>query len=877
MSIRHFLSLILLWFAVHAVHAQPLMDYSKAEEYEIASVRVEGTEFLDPKILATLSGLRPGDKIKVPGEDISKALKTLWKQKLFTNISIETEQINGKLIFLVIKVEERPRISRYTLRGVKNGESEELRKKLELRAGIILTDNLKMRTAGTIRDFYVDKGFLNTEVTITEKTDTLLKNSVLVRVDVKKGSKVKVQNIFFEGNSTVTTNKLKSRMKETREKVKFDLNEMLRFKKNIPDSVRKKIKWYKLPGEISLLRFYDYADRFVNLNIFKASKFKRNDYEEDKKKVIEYYNSKGYRDARIVEDTFWLEDEKNLNVRIRLDEGRQYYFRNIYWEGNSKYSDSLLAKILSIRRGEVYNQKALDDKLFMNPNGGDVSSLYMDDGYLFFSVVPNEIKIEGDSIDLLMRVNEGPQATIRDVRIIGNTKTNEKVIRRELRTLPGNKFSRSDLIRSQREIVNLGYFDPQQLDVVPIPNPENGTVDIEYRVTEKPSDQLELSAGYGGRGQGLVGTLGVSFTNFSVRNIFDKKAWTPLPAGDGERFSVRVQSGGIRNQFYTVSFTEPWLGGKKPNSLTASFNRTRINNIDFNNQIIGKYIATGFSLGINTRLKWPDDFFNFDVAVNFQRYQLDNANFFFIINNGNSTNLNLSLDLSRSSIDQPLYPKSGSLLSFQVTATLPYSLMFKNRRDINYADPELPSEERYKWIEYHKWKITAEWYVNIVQNLVFKTSAKLGFLGLYNKKLGFSPFERFEVGGDGLSNTQILGRDIISMRGYPIFTPSGGAPIFNKFSMELRYPISLNPSATIFALAFAEAGNYWTDIRNYRPYDLARSVGMGVRVFLPMFGLLGFDYGIGFDRDKLGLLPKQGNNIFARYGEFRIILGFEPQ
>jgi outer membrane protein insertion porin family len=644
-------------------------------------------------------------------------------------------------------------------------------------------------------------------------------------------------------------------------------------------------------GEIiSPLGLWNYWSKntHVNLNIFNASKFKRDDYEDDKNHIIEFYNNKGYRDARIVKDTFYLEDPTNMVINIKVDEGKKYYFRNIYYNGNSKYPDSILNRIVNIKRGEIYSQKLLDERIFMNPNGGDLSSLYMDDGYLFFNVTPMEVKIEGDSIDLELRISEGAQATINEVRIIGNTKTNENVIRRELRTLPGNKFSRSDLIRSQREITNLGYFDAQQLDVVPIPNPENGTVDIEYRVVEKPSDQLELSAGYGGQATatntgGLFGTLGVNFTNFSIRNIIDKKAWTPLPSGDGQRFGIRFQSNGRAFQSYSVSFTEPWLGGKKPQSLNIAFNRLRANTLDPNDYAVidGSYYSTSLYVGLGTRLKWPDDFFTGEVGLEFQQYILNNYASYFTYTTGTAYNFNLQLTLSRDSREMagPTYYNKGFYFMIQGKFTLPYSYMFKGREDINYQDPAVPDAIKYEWVEFHKWKMLFQWYAPVWKNMVFRAAANLSFLGTYNKAIGYSPFERVELGGDGLSNlnsaTQ-LGRDIVSLRGYPIVTPTGGAPIYNKYSMELRYPITLGQSATIYALIFMDAGNYWTSIQDYKPYELARSAGAGVRVFLPMFGLLGFDYGFGWDRSMFGLTPS-GNNIFSKYGQFNIILGREPE
>jgi outer membrane protein insertion porin family len=852
------------------------------KEYELGGVRVEGAKFLDGRILVTLSGLAVGDKIKIPGDQIPKAMKTLWKQKLFTNISVEQEKIEGKQIFLVIRVEERPRISKYTIKGIKNTEAEELRKKLELRSGSIFTENARMLAINTIRTYYVDKGFLNVEVKISEDKDTVLNNSIIPRIVIDKGPRVKIDHINVYGVSNIKESVLKNQMKDTREKIKFDLDGLFRFKKNFArDSIT--VKWYQIIGRLSPIRAMEYSSRHINLNVFKTSKFKRNSYEEDKQKLVDYYINNGFRDARIVRDTFYQTSAINMDIDIYVDEGHKYYFRNIYFNGNTKYADSVISKIINIKKGDVYSQKTLDEKIFMNPNGGDLSSLYMDDGYLFFSVTPMEIKVDGDSIDIELRINEGAQATINNVRIIGNTKTNEKVIRRELYTLPGNKFSRSDLIRSQRQIVNLGYFDPQQLDVVPLPNPENGTVDIEYRVTEKPSDQLELSAGWGGRGQGIFGTLGVNFTNFSLKNIIDKKAWSPLPSGDGQRLGIRANSNGRQFQSYSVSFTEPWLGGKKPQSLNFAFNRLRANSIDGNNTIVGRYYSTSVYLGLGTRLKWPDDLFTAEVGLEFQHYILDNYGTTFIFSKGRATNLNLQLTLSRNSLDMsaPTYYNRGINFSIVGKFTLPYSFMFNGRKNIDYESPDLPDNVRYKFVEFHKWKIMFDWYAPLDKKgkLVLRTSANLGFLGLYNRKVGYSPFERVEFGGDGLSNLNNgsqLGRDIISLRGYPVVTPNGGSPIYNKYIVELRYPFSLNQSATIYGLLFAEAGNYWNHVRDYKPYDLGRSVGAGIRVFLPMFGLLGFDYGIGFDRAKLGAPTKDGKNIFARYGEFRIVLGREP-
>ena len=862
------------------------IDYVKPHEYTIANIQVKGAENLDKNILISLAGMRQGEKIKIPGEGLSKAIKNLWKQKLFTNVSVNVDKTMGDEVWLSIHVEERPRISKYQIKGVKNSDQDDLRKKIDLRSGEIFTDNKRLKAVQIIKNFYAEKGYLNVQVAVHEDRDSILRNSVIPRFFIDKGELVRIRAINFEGNTVFSETMLRHKMKDTKEKVKFDMDRILEFKKNFKKQGIH-TKWYEVPGNLSPISWYRYLEHFVNLNIFKASKFRRKEYEDDKKKLIEFYNTKGYRDARILYDTVYKQDKKNLIIDIKIDEGKRYYFRNIYFNGNTKYPDTLLAKIINIKRGEVYNQKILDEKLFSNPQGGDVSSLYMDDGYLFFTIQPAEVKVDGDSIDVELRISEGPQATINEVRIMGNTKTNERVIRRELRTLPGNKFSRTDLIRSQREIIALGYFDPQQLDVVPIPNAENGTVDIEYRVTEKPSDQLELSAGYGGSNYGLTGTLGVTFTNFSLRNIINKKAWNPLPSGDGQRLSLRIQSGGKTSQFYTLSFTEPWLGGKRPNSLTLAFNRTNIYSFGngLSNGSTGHYFSTGATVSWATRLKKPDDFFTFEAALQYQLYEIDHSSYLPIFSYGTGNgvgvahNLSLNLILSRNSLDQTLYPKHGSSFMLSVAGTLPYSLMIPSIKNLDFADPNLSPETRYKFTEFFKVKFFAEWYATIYQNLVFKAAAKFGFLGSYNPKLGLTPFERFEVGGDGISTYSILGKEIVRLRGYDIISPRStsssplaGAAIFTKFTTELRYPISLNPSATIFGLVFLEGGNTWQNISDYRPYQLNKSVGIGVRVFLPMFGLLGLDYGFPLDKIIYGDGTKSNPS-----GRINIILGQEPE
>ena len=851
------ISYFLLSSVLFAQEELPVADYGSVKEYEIAGITVTGTKYLDKEVLISISGLRRGSKVNLPGESFVEAIRNLWDQKLFTNVGIVANKFVGNQVFLEIQLEERPRLSRFKFKGIRNGDIEEIRKKINLTAGSILTENSKFAAEKIIKDYFRDKGFLNCSVNMVEQKDTVLVNSTMLTIFVDKGPKVSIQDIRFFGVNTFTESKLERQMKETKEKFKVDIAGALKWK-NRQDPR----KWspLRLLNNLSPIHALEYLDRFVNPNFFKASKFDRNNFNKDLDKIIALYNDLGYRDARVVKDSVYQEDERNLIVNIYIEEGRQYFIREVLWKGNQKHSDSTLNYVFGLKKGAIYSQSDIDQKLFMSQTGNDVSTLYMDDGYLFFQVTPTEVLVEGDSIDLEMRVFEGAQAIINSVRISGNTKTNEHVIRRELRIIPGNKFSRSDLIRSQREIAQLGYFDPEQIEIIPYPNPQNGTVDVEFKVVEKPSDQLELSAGWGGQGRGIVGTAGVSFTNFSLRNIFKKRAWQPLPTGDGQRLSLRVQANGRSYQSYNFSFTEPWLGGKRPNSFTMSFFRTHLNTIDVNNKVSGYLRTTSASVQFGTRLKWPDDYFVFLPSINYQLYSLKNwTGTNFIFTDGYSHNLNLSLDISRNSIDQPIYPRKGALIQATASFTLPYSLLFPSRKNLNYEDPNLALGKRYEWLEYHKWKFKIDWYAPLSKNqkLVFRATAKMGFLFTYNDRIGLSPFERFEVGGDGISNVQFFGREIISLRGYDVFSPSTGAAIYNKYTMELRYPISLNPSATIFLLAFVEGGNFYPTIQKFNPINLRRSFGLGARIFLPMFGLLGFDYGIGFDN-----VPNAGNNIF---------------
>ena len=782
---------------------QDKLDYSSPKQYEVGGITVTGTRYLDKKVLVLLSGLTAGETIQVPGEAITEAIRKLWDQGLFSDIDIRATKIVDGKIFLDIKLQERPRLSKYAFKGVKKGDANDIRESIPLIKGKVVTDNIIVSTENIIKNHYIDKGFLNVEVNTIMEKDSTLPNSVILKFNVDRKKKVKIGRIIFRGNEEVKTGKLARSMKETKQR-----------------------RWWR---------------------VWKASKFLDYEYEADKKMMIAKYNQLGYRDARIISDTIYPNRDGSINVEINLEEGRKYYFRNITWAGNTKYSSELLGKLLGIKKGDVFDQARLDANLFMNPNGRDVSSLYLDDGYLFFNVEPVEILVVNDSIDLEMRIREGKQATINKVTVIGNTKTNDHVIMREIRTKPGQLFSRADIIRSQRELSQLGYFNAETLGVEPKPNPVDGTVDIEYTVEERPSDQIELSGGWGaGR---IVGTLGVSFNNFSLRNMFKKGAWRPLPAGDGQRLSIRAQSNGLFFQSYNFSFMEPWLGGNKPNAFSISaFHSVQSNGLQRGELGRESIRITGVSVGLGSRLQWPDDFFSMQHELNYQNYILENYPLIQGFNNGNSHTVSYRFTLSRNSIGDPIFPTYGGILTGSVELTPPFSLM--TGLDAKNADPS----EKFELIEYHKWKFDAKWYISLAKNLVIETKMQFGFLGLYNRDLGPAPFERFFVGGDGLSGFGLDGREIIALRGYDnnSLTPteSGrqvGGTIFTKYGAEIRYRVSPNPQATVYVLAFAEAGNSYLRFSDYKPFQLRKSAGLGVRIFLPMFGLLGLDYGWRFD------------------------------
>ncbi|MCX7863222.1 MAG: outer membrane protein assembly factor BamA [Bacteroidales bacterium] len=810
----------------------PYLDYDNPEKYELGGIQFTGIQYLDETVLANIAGLQIGDSIYIPGEKITQAIQKLWEQGLFSDITCYLNKTIGKTAFITIELKERPRLSKFSFTGIKKGEADDLREKLRLVRGNQVTDNILSTSKHIIRKHFYEKGFFNCKVSVTQTIDTTLANHVILNFDIQKGNKFKISNIEFIGENIHQTYLLYDSAK-SKHKFLGILHESpyINLRKAMKETKVK--KWYRL---------------------FKTSRIFEDKFAEDKLKIIEKLNTYGYRDAKIIKDTIFLTSDKTVGIKIWIEPGNKYYFRNIRWIGNSKYSTDTLNYFLGIKKGEVYNQKLLDNRLFNDPNS--VYSLYQDNGYLFSNIIPIETQIIGDSIDIEIRIYEGKQATINNIKITGNTKTNEHVIRREIYTKPGQLYSRADIMRTMRELAALNYFDPEKLDVKPNPNPAEGTVDLEYIVEEKPSDQIELSGGWGGRM--VVGTLGVAFNNFSARNFFNKKAWTPLPSGDGQRLTLRAQTNGIYYQAYTASFIEPWLGGRKPNSLQISTYYTvqsnGISKKDNNHQSMNIF---GVSTGIGRRLKWPDDYFTLYNEISYQNYLLNNYKYgyLFTFSDGNSNNISFRTIFGRSSIDQPIYPRRGSDISVSLQLTPPFSLL----NNKNYS--QLTDKEKYKWIEYHKWTFRSSFITRLAGDLILNSKVEFGFLAMYNKDYGFSPFEGFNMGGDGLITYNLYGKETIALRGYGngSLTPLKGGNIYNKYSFEVRYPLSLNPNATFYVLAFAEGGNCFTNFDEFKPFKLKRSAGVGIRIFLPMFGRLGVDWGYGFDEP---VIPGENKSQF---------------
>ena len=859
-------------------------------KYTIADIQVKGNKAFDPAIVISVSGLAIGDEVTIPGGDnFAKAISKLWTQNMFTNINIYITKLEGDNIWIEIDAVERPMLSDFKFKNVRKSEADELKDKVGLFKTRVVTDNMKLSAKENIIKYYIEKGFQGASVQIEEIPDPANADKVILNFNITKGNKVRISEIHFFGNSAVRQLQLKKKLKGIKESSRLTLfpDSVISPYGEIPQLTKKefiKDRDYLKPTKIK-----DFLDPWFRFKLFSSAKFNEKKYIEDKEKILEYYNSLGYRDANIVADTQYYDHKGRLNISLKVSEGSKYYFGNMTWKGNTKYPDSILTMLLSIKKGDTYNLEVLNKKLGkqLSPEGGDISSLYMDDGYLFFSVNPVETSVYNDTIDHEIRITEGPQATIKNVNISGNDKTKEYVIRRELRTIPGEKFSRSDLIRSQREIINLGYFNQEKLGMQPVPNSDDGTVDINYSVEEKSSDQLELSAGWGG-GIGLTGTLGVTFNNFSIKNIWKKSSWDPLPTGDGQKLSLRYQSNGRFFRSFNFTFTEPWLGGKKRNSFSVNVFNTKFSNAY--NPLTGLFdrryadssflTTSGVTIALGKQLRWPDDFFSLVTSFSYIQYKAKNYAIFPSFSTGVSNNFNLKIALQRTSIDQPIFPKSGSNFLLSGTFTPPWSYL----RGVNETDI-------FKLVEYHKWRLNAEWFVPIgkpagedkSRQFVLRMAAKYGFIGRYNQNIPVSPFERFQVGDAGLTNNfGVLGYDIIAHRGYPVYDNSDPTinpdkqnatnffTIFNKYSLEMRYPFVTNPSSTIYGLAFYEAANGWYSFKEWNPFRLRRSMGVGVRFFLPMFGLLGFDYGIGLDR-----ITATGRLRDA--SRFTFMLGFEPE
>ncbi len=805
--------LIVLWFPLIAqwdLGNKDLLDYSKPTEYEIGPIRVIGADNFDQQAIKAVAGFRQGQKITIPGDQISKAIRNLWEEELFSDISIVLDKEIDGIVYLTIQLTPRPKLSHFKFKGIPKREADKLREELDLFSGKTVTENLLFQTDAKIRGYFREKGFYSIAVDIDRIRDTIMNESEIFVINIERGEKVGIKEINFIGVESLPKWKLYMAMKETKRK--------------------------------SLLR------------IFKRSKYTVSSYEKDKKAIIEKFYSTGLRDARIISDSVYFMDSKNLVIDLKIDEGSKYYFGDFEWFGNSKYRSSFLDSVIGIKRGDVYNKTLLDKRLNGGEDGRDIASLYMNKGFLFFQIFPVETGVSGNFINYQFRIYEGKEAHYGEITVIGNTKTNDQVVFREIRTKPGDLFNKEDIMRTQRELSQLGFFNDQTMKVNPMPNPEKGTVDIQYIVEEKSSDQIELSGGYGGAGPTgsgrLIGTLGLTFNNFSTRNMFKKSAWAPLPGGDGQRLSIRAQSNGRFYQGYTFSFTEPWLGGKKPNALSFWVNNTALSSNGYlrTNPAYNGISISGVGLGLQRRKKLPDDYFTAYYELSYQYYDVVNDFRFPLFPKGYSNDIALKYVLQRSSVSAPIYPQSGSNFTFTAKSTIPYSYFEK---DVDYSSMSIA--ERYKYLEYFKIKFTGEWYLPLTpdRKLVLMPRFGFGYIGAFTAAKGITPFDRFTMGGSGLTGVnQIGGRDIIALRGYEdqAISSAGSDPIIAKYTLELRYPISLNPQATFYVAGFLEAGNTYPNLKNFNPFNVKRTAGVGIRVYLPMFGMLGLDYGFGFDK-----------------------------
>jgi len=807
-------------------------DYLTPKTYEIGGITFEGAENFDTRVVQLVAGLHVGDKIKLPGDKISSAIENLWKQGMFEDVQIRVTRLQGNIAFLKIVLRERPRLEGFRFKGVKKGEADKLREEMKLVTGDVVTENLLRTSTNKIKGYYIEKGFTRVEVTPTTEADS--NGRITITYNVDRGKKVKIDSLIFEGNEAVSDFQLQNKMDHTHD-------------------VHYSKYWYR-PWRIFTKAFW------------KKSRYIENDFEEDLNNVIAYYNEQGFRDARVVNDTVWdvPQDELKISakkkakqdrvkVKVEVYEGQKFYFRNITFSGNTVYDNETLHRSLRIAKGDPYNRTTLDQNLTYNPSGTDITSLYMDNGYLFFKATPVEIAVEGDSIDIEIRIFEGKQARVRNVWVEGNTITNDKIIMRELHTRPGDLFSRDALLRSRRELITLGYFKEESVIPEPRPNEADGTVDIVYKVEEGPTSQLNVQGGYGG-GM-IIGQVGVNLNNFSVRNIFNKEAWVPLPAGDGQKLSFQAAA---NTYYYTLnaSFTEPWLGGHRAQSLTGTVYYNHLNKPYTKSSDPDYYsmAITGAGISFSRRLKWPDDYFIMSHGISYKHYNLNNYSLSStsLFSTGIANDISYAFTLSRNSFDSPFYTRSGSEVSINTYITPPFSLM--SGRDFSNASVE----EKYRWVEYYKINIKGSWMLNLVGDIVLSTRFRFGFMGYYNKDIGLSPFGRYMLGGDGLTSWNFDGREIVPLRGYDNNSigagsvTEGGGSVFDRFTLELRQPIIESANATIWVLGFLEGGNCWSDLKEFQPFKMYNSAGLGVRVYLPMLGLIGVDWGYGFSDSTIG-------------------------
>ena len=829
----------------------PTMIFSgMPKTYEIAGIRIVGADNYEEKNIIGYSGLKVGDYIPIPGDEISDAAKRLWRQGLFSNVKITVDKTAGNKAWLCFNLRQQPRISSINYFGVKKGEQKDLDEALQLHRGNQITQNIVNRAEQIIKKYYSNKGFGNAQVKITLAEDLSAPNEVIVNISVNKNDKLKVHKIYIDGNEVLSDNQVQRAMKKTNEKGKL-------------------------------------------LNLFRQKKFVESDYEDDLDRIIAKYNEKGYRDAAILSDSVVPFDEKTVDVYIKLDEGKKYYINDVTWVGNTVYNTALLNNVLGIEKGDVYNQKLLNKRT--NEDDDAIANYYMDNGYLFFQLVPIEKNVRGDSIDLEMRITEGPQARINNVIINGNDRLYEKVIRRELRVKPGELFSKSDLMRSAREIAQTGHFDPENMDIRPEPNDENGTVDILFNLTSKSNDQFEFSMGWGQTG--IIGKVAIKFTNFSIKNLFYPNSYRGLiPQGEGQQFTISAQTNARYYQAYSISFLDPWFGGKRPNSLSVSAyysRQTGVNSSYYNNRYMNYYNSyygnygglynnygygyndyynnaienaydpnkflqmLGVNVGFGKRLSWPDDWFTFQAELGYNWYHVKNWAYLLNMQNGTSNSLVLGLTLSRNSIDNPQYTRTGSTFSLNLQMTPPASLFGKKDwKTLSEQNTDEAHRQLYKWIEYWKLRFQSRTYTPLTNpegkyTLVLMTRADIGLLGSYNRYLK-SPFETFYVGGDGMSGSYTYAQETIALRGYDNgqLTPyyEGGGRAYTRFGVELHFPFLLQPTTTIYGLTFLEGGHAWSDVKKFQPFDIKRSAGVGVRIFLPMVGMMGIDWAYGFDK-----------------------------